>query len=163
MPTTTLKINRPDDELYRIKIDGTDKEIVFDMMDVDLPYKANKAYAEISRNYDLCKGNIQAIQKKYANQPNAQKYGVMTQAEREISAEYKKMYEKDCAICDQLLGEGIMDAIFHKHYYVTMFDDLFEQINPVIEQMKNNLPTVEKRIREKYGNSQKADQGETLK
>lgn len=163
MPTTTLKINRPDDELYRIKIDGTDKEIVFDMMDVDLPYKANKAYADISKNYDICKGNIQAIQKKYQNQPDAKKYGVMTQAEREISAEYKKMYEKDCAICDQLLGEGVMDAIFHKHYYVTMFDDLFEQINPVIEQMKNNLPTVEKRIREKYGNSQKADQGETLK
>lgn len=162
MPTTTLKINRPDDELYIIKIDGSDKQIVLDMMDVDLPYKANKTYADISHAYDVCKGNIQAIQNKYKGSKSGKKTGLMTDEEREISGEYKKMYEKCCTYCDQLLGDGVMEAIFHKHYYVTMFDDLFAQLDPVITQMQKNLPNVKERIRKKYGDSSAEESGEVL-
>lgn len=163
MPTTTLKINRPDDELYIIKIDGSDKKIVLDMMDVDLPYKANKTYADINKAYDVCKGNIQAIQNKYKGSGNkGAKRGLMSDEEREISAEYKKMYEKCSGYCDQLLGEGVMDAIFHKHYYVTMFDDLFTQLEPIIEEMQKNLPAVKERIQKKYGSTNAAEETGTV-
>lgn len=154
MAEKSIDLKRNDDEVYIIKFAGTDAQIVLDMMDVEFPSKANKAYTDISKNLDICRGNIVAIQNKYKNDPKANKtIGIMTKEQVEISAEYKKMYEKDRAVCDALFGEGTMRAIFGDRNYFTMFNDLFEAILPVINEMKSNIGKIEKRIKKKYGST----------
>ena len=63
-----IRIKRREDEVYRINISDDGKEIVFDLLDINLPYKVNKAFTDVERNLQVCEGNVVAIRNKYKNQ-----------------------------------------------------------------------------------------------
>ena len=144
-----IRIKRREDEVYRINISDDGQEIVFDLLDINLPYKVNKAFMDIEKNLKYCEGNILAIKNKYKNQKPVKK-GMITQEELEIQNEYRKMYQKDREAMDELLGKGTMQALFGDSNYLTMFDDLFEQLEPHLSRLEINVDSVKERLKKKY-------------
>jgi hypothetical protein len=144
-----IRIKRREDEVYRINISDDGQEIVFDLLDINLPYKVNKAFMDIEKNLKYCEGNILAIKNKYKNQKSVKK-GMITQEEQEIQNEYRKMYQKDREAMDELLGKGTMQALFGDNNYLTMFDDLFEQLEPHLSRLEINVDSVKERLKKKY-------------
>ena len=144
-----IRIKRREDEVYRINISDDGQEIVFDLLDINLPYKVNKAFTDVERNLQVCEGNIVAIRNKYKNQKPTKK-GMLTQEELEIQNEYRKMYQKDREAMDELLGKGTMQALFGDSNYLTMFDDLFEQLEPHLSRLEINVDSIKERLKKKY-------------
>ena len=75
---------------------------------------------------------------------------MLTQEELEIQNEYRKMYQKDREAMDELLGKGTMYALFGDSNYLTMFDDLFEQLEPHLSRLEINVDSVKERLKKKY-------------
>ncbi len=159
MAENKLRIQRKEDEVYRINISDDGQEIVFDLLDINLAYKVNKAFQDVEKNYSVCEGNILAIKNKYKNQKET-KVGVLTKEEIEISNEYKKMYEKNRVAMDSLLGKGTMHALFGDRDYLTMYDDLFTALEPHLSNIEINVDSVKDRLMKKYGKKKnKKDDG----
>ena len=150
MAENKLRIQRKEDEVYRINISDDGQESVFDLLDINLAYKVNKAFQDVEKNYSVCEGNILAIKNKYKNQKET-KVGMLTKEEIEISNEYKKMYEKNRVAMDSLLGKGTMHA---------MYDDLFTALEPHLSNIEINVDSVKDRLMKKYGKKKnKKDDG----
>ena len=62
----------------------------------------------------------------------------------------KKYYEETEKAMDLFLGEGGTQKIFGDVRYLTMFDDLGEMLKPILPNLKINVDSIEKQIREKY-------------
>lgn len=75
---------------------------------------------------------------------------MLKQEELEIQNEYRKMYQKDREAMDELLGKGTMQALFGDSNYLTMFDDLFEQLEPHLSRLEINVDSVKERLKKKY-------------
>ena len=144
-----IRIQRNKDEIYEVNISDDGKTIKFDLLDINFPYKLNKAFNDIERNRNICLGNIRAIEKR--QYPESKK-GFMTQKELEITKEYSKMFKENRKIMDSIFGDGTMQALFGDTDYLTMYDDLFTTLEPVFNKLNFNVESVKNRIKAKYQN-----------
>lgn len=146
-----IRIKRNEDEIYRVNISDDGKEIVFDLLDMELPFKVNKAFEDIQHNQDVTKGKIKAIENKYKGQSGKE---TENKKNLEIYAEWNEFYKKNRITMDELLGQGTMQALFGDSNYLTMYDDLFEALEPVLEKMEVNVDGVKNRIKRKYAKTE---------
>lgn len=147
----SLRIARND--IYTIEVNDNGETIEFDLMDIELPFRCEKAFSEVSRIAKELKAQITIIEKK---QDHKQKGKIMTANEEATINAYKKAYLEMRVAMDCFLGEGACQKIFGGRNYLTMYNDLFEQLAPHFEKMKLNSDGIVERIKKKYG---KQDEG----
>lgn len=148
-----VRIKRKDEDLYRINIADDGTEIVFDLADIGLAIKANKAFNDVEANRQRAVSRVNAVEKKYVNQQMNEK--LQKQKDNEILEVYRDMFANNRRIMDKFFGlEGAMQKLFGDSNYLDMYEDLFEQLEPHFKKMEINLEKVKARIENKYSNKE---------
>lgn len=145
----TLKIGIKD-EFGKEKKDenGNLLYIEFDLEDIELPLKYNKCEFLIRKAKQDLKFDLLIINKR---QDVKGKYLLSKNEEEKIKAT-KKYYKTMEEAMNLFLGEGAVDKIFGKKRYYEMFDDLAEQLEPIMPMLSDNLANITKKVTEKYKN-----------
>ncbi|MBQ3418852.1 MAG: hypothetical protein IJH31_01815 [Erysipelotrichaceae bacterium] len=151
MEENKIRINRNEDDLYRINIADDGTEIVFDLADIGLGIKCNNAFNEVEDNVKKTNTVIEMINKKYVNQEMNET--LKRQKETAILKAWNDMYNKNREIMDKLFGfKGAMQKLFGDANYIEMYNDLFEQLEPHFKKMELNVEKIKERLEKKYGN-----------
>ena len=150
MAENRIRIQRKEEDLYRINIADDGTEIVFDLADIGLPFKCQRAFQKVEKNQQVAMGKVKAIEKR-GTDLNAGKNGLFTRLESEILQIYTEMFEKNREIMDEFFGcPGAMQLLFGDSNYMDMYDDLFEQFEPHFEKMHLNVDSIKERLQKKY-------------
>ena len=139
-------------DIYTIEVNDKGETIEFDLVDIELPFKCERALSEVNRIYKDLKAKLVIIDKKEDHKLNGE---VMTANEKATMEAYKIAFKEMRVAMDVFLGEGACQKIFGDRNYVEMYDDLFEQLAPHLKKMKLTTVGITDRIKAKY--SQKDD------
>ena len=144
----SLRIERKD--IYTIEVNDKGETIEFDLVDIELPFKCDRAFNEVDRIKSELKAKLVIIDKK---QDHKLKDRVMTANEEARIIAYKEAYISMRSAMDIFLGDGACQKIFGDRNYLNMFNDLAEALAPHLEKMEISTAGIKKRIEEKYGKS----------
>ena len=142
----SLRVERKD--IYTIEVNDKGETIEFDLVDVELPFKCERAISEVKRITNDLGAQLVIIQKR---QDHKQDGKVMTANEEAVMSAYKKAFKEMRVAMDAFLGEGACHKIFGDRNYIEMYDDLFRELAPHLEKMKINNDGIMERIKNKYG------------
>lgn len=142
----SLRIERKD--IYTIEVNDNGDTIEFDLVDIELPFKADKAFREIDRISGELQAKLVIIDKK---QDHPIKGASMTANEEARLNAYREAFRGMRVAMDCFLGEGACQKIFGDRNYLEMYTDLAEALAPHMEKMHLNIDGIRKRIQEKYG------------
>ena len=135
-------------DVYTIEVNDNGDTIEFDLVDIELPFKCERALSEINRIHKDLKAKLVIIEKK---EDHKLKGELMTANEKARLEAYRKAFKEMRSAMDAFLGEGACQKIFGDRNYVEMYDDLFEALAPHLEKMKLNTAGITERIKAKYG------------
>ena len=141
----SLRIEKRD--IYTIEVNDNGDIIEFDLVDIELPFKCERALSEVDRIQKDLKAKLVIIEKKEDRQ---QKGKLMTVNEEARLEAYKRAFKEMRVAMDAFLGEGACQKIFGDRNYIEMYDDLFEALAPHMEKMKLNTDGITARIKAKY-------------
>lgn len=141
------KLNLKKENTYEIEVGDKGETIVFHMDDLELPFKWNDAFLECQKMTENLKRQIKVIEKK-ENKP----YGLLTTQDEEVRKLYKKTFSQMRTIMDGILGKGGCQKIFGDNNYLSMFNDLFDALQPHFEKMGLSMGASVEAIEKKYGN-----------
>lgn len=145
-----IRIKRAEEDLYRINIADDGTEIVFDLADISLALKCDKAFNKVEANRKRALAQVDIIEKKYQNQPSNEK--LKSQETIEIHKVLNDMFNQNRVIMDNFFGcPGAMQKLFGDSNYIDMYADLYEQLEPHFEKMGMNVEKIAERIKRKYG------------
>ena len=139
-------------DIYTIEVNDMGETIEFDLVDIELPFKCERALAEVNRIYKDLKAKLVIIEKQEDHKLDGE---IMTANEKAKLEAHKTAFMEMRVAMDAFLGAGACQKIFGDRNYVEMYDDLFEQLAPHFEKMKLNTEGISERIKAKY--SQKND------
>ena len=142
----SLRIERKD--IYTIEVNDKGETIEFDLVDVELPFKCDRAFSEVARIEKELKAKLVIIDKQ---QDHKLKNRTMTANEEARITAYKNAFMEMRVAMDGFLGEGACQKIFGDRNYLEMFNDLFDALKPHLEKMEINTAGIAKRIKAKYG------------
>lgn len=142
----SLRIARKD--IYTIEVNDNGDTIEFDLVDIELPFKADKAFREIDRISGELQAKLVIIDKK---QDHPIKGAAMTANEEARLKAYREAFTGMRNAMDCFLGEGACQKIFGDRNYLEMYTDLAEALAPHMEKMQLNVEGIRKRIKDKYG------------
>lgn len=146
----SIRIEKKD--IYTIEVNDNGDTIEFDLADIELPFKAERAMAEVNRIYKELKGKLVIIEKQKDRKLDNE---IMTANEKAKLDAHRVAFKEMRVAMDAFLGDGACKKIFGDRNYVEMYDDLFEALAPHFEKMKLNAQGITDRIKAKY--SQKND------
>ena len=141
----SIRIEKKD--IYTIEVNDLGETIEFDLVDIELPFKCERALAEVNRIYKELQGKLVIIEKREDHKLNGE---IMTANEKAKLEAHKNAYKEMRVAVDAFLGAGACQKIFGDRNYVEMYDDLFEQLAPHFEKMKLNTEGITARIKDKY-------------
>lgn len=141
----SIRIEKKD--IYTIEVNDNGDTIEFDLVDIELPFKCERALAEVNRIYKELKGKLVIIEKQEDHKLDGE---IMTANEKAKLDAHRKAYKEMRVAMDAFLGAGACQKIFGDRNYVEMYDDLFEQLAPHFEKMKINTEGIAARIKDKY-------------
>ena len=142
------KLNLKKEEIYEIEVNDKGETIVFHTDDIELPFKWNDAFLECQNILKNLKRQIKVIEKK-ENNP----HGLLTTQDEEVRKLCKKTFSQMRTIMDSILGAGGCQKIFGDNNYLSMFNDLFDALQPHFEKMGLSMGASVEAIEKKYGNS----------
>lgn len=142
------KLNLKKEQIYEIEVNDKGETIVFHIDDIELPFKWNDAFLECQNMLKNLKRQIKVIEKK-ENKP----HGLLTTQDEEGRKLYKKTFAQMRQIMDSVIGEGGCQKIFGDNNYLSMFNDLFDALQPHFEKMGLSMGASVEAIEKKYGNS----------
>ena len=142
----SIRIEKKD--IYTIEVNDNGDTIEFDLADIELPFKAERAMAEVNRIYKELKGKLVIIEKKKDRKLDNE---IMTANEKAKLDAHRAAFKEMRVAMDAFLGAGACQKIFGDRNYVEMYDDLFEALAPHFEKMKLNAQGITDRIKAKYG------------
>lgn len=143
-----IRIERKPEDLYKINIADDGTEIVFDLADISLAFKCDKAFKEIEKNQQVAQGRVKAIQNKADKRIDG---SLFTECEKQILEIMRDMYAKNREILDEFFScKGAMDKLFGDANYPDMYDDLIEQLNPHFDKMGLSTEAIKNRLAKKY-------------
>ena len=145
-----IRIKRAEEDLYRINSADDGTEIVFDLADIGLAVKCDKAFNEVEANRKRAIAQVEMIEKKYKNQPASEK--LKNQEAAEIHRALNDMFKQNRVIMDRFFGcPGAMQKLFGDSNYIDMYADLYDQLEPHFQKMGMNVESIAERIKRKYG------------
>lgn len=133
--------------LYEIEVNDKGETIVFDTLDLDLPFKFNDAFIQANQALEEFKTKYNKIRHK-----KSKEYGVITTNDEEVRKLKDETFKKLRSALDCFLGEGGCQKIFGDRNYPSMINDLLEALQPHLEKLDLSYESAGKRIAEKYGN-----------
>lgn len=134
-------------DIYTIEVNDLGETIEFDLVDIELPFKCDKALAEVNRIYKELRAKLVIIEKREDHQIDGE---IMTANEKATLEAHRAAFKEMRVAMDAFLGAGACQKIFGDRNYVEMYDDLFEQLAPHFEKMKLNTEGISERIKAKY-------------
>ena len=141
----SIRIEKKD--IYTIEVNDMGETIEFDLVDIELPFKCDRALSEVNRIYRELKAKLVIIEKKEDHSLDGE---VMTANEKAKLDAHRTAFKEMRVAMDAFLGEGACQKIFGDRNYLEMFDDLFDQLAPHFEKMKLNSQGITERIKAKY-------------
>ena len=140
-------------DIYTIEVNDQGETIEFDLLDIELPFKCDRAMSEVNRIYRDLKAKLVIIEKREDRQIDGE---IMTANEKAKLEAHKTAFKEMRVAMDAFLGDGACQKIFGDRNYVEMYDELFEALAPHFAKMKLNTEGIAARIKAKYS---KADDG----
>lgn len=141
----SLRIERKD--IYTIEVNDKGETIEFDLVDIELPFKCERAFTEVRRIADALKAKIVIIGKKEDRQLKGR---AMTANEEALLLAYKEAFTEMRVAMDAFLGDGACQKIFGDRNYIEMYDELANALKPHLEKMKLTNDSIMERIKAKY-------------
>ena len=141
----SIRIEKKD--IYTIEVNDMGETIEFDLVDIELPFKADRALAEVNRIYKELQGKLVVIEKREDHKLDGE---IMTANEKAKLDAHRTAFKEMRVAMDAFLGAGACQKIFGDRNYVEMYDDLFDQLAPHFEKMKLNSDGITARIKAKY-------------
>lgn len=138
-------------DIYVIEVNDNGDTIEFDITDIELPFRIERAYKSCLEAQTWLKGMIKVAEKK---EDRAAKGEMMTAREKAVLETYREYFKKIRSCIDEMCGNGASEKIFGKQNYVTMFNDFWDQMAPHFEKMKIRGEDIRKRIAEKYSSAE---------
>lgn len=142
----TLRI--PKRDIYVIEVNDAGETIEFDLVDISLPLRFNKAFLDVDKSLTWLKGQIALFEKEQGT--STEKVGILTKAEEKFYKAYEKSFRDQRTAMDNFLGKGGCQKIFGDRNYLEMWSDLFEVLEPHIDKMGIKSEDIKARIKEKY-------------
>lgn len=139
---------------YVIEVNDNGDTISFNIEDPTLPLRAEKAHEEINRILEKCKGDILVVSKR---QDIKNKNGLLSTNGKATLEIYNNTFTEMRKAMDQFLGKGACKKIFGDTNYLSMFDDLFEELMPHLEKIGIGAESFSEAIKKKYGDSKDED------
>jgi hypothetical protein len=141
----SIRIEKKD--VYTIEVNDNGDTIEFDLVDIELPFKCDKALGDVNRIYKDLQAKLVVIEKQ---EDHKLKDTPMTANEKAKLEAYREAFKKMRVAMDTFLGEGACQKIFGDRNYLEMYDDLFAQLAPHFEKMELNANGIVDRIKAKY-------------
>lgn len=146
-------IQLKNDNLFRIGVKNaegqdTGEVITIDLEDIEFPLKVQECEEQLKQNNMWL--NIQ--KKQIEKRPDKKGKKLLSANEESLIKALNEYYERQTKAWELVLGEGAINKILcgRKPYY-TMFDDLDEQLMPLMPKLKENSLTLQEKIKRKYG------------
>ena len=139
-------------DAYIIEVNDNGDTIAFDITDIELPFKLERAQQMARDAQKWLKGQQVIISKK---QDTAKKGDLMTVKERATLEAYRECFKKMRAAIDEFAGAGASDKIFGDQNYLEMFNDFMDEMQPHFDKMELKGIDIKKRIEEKYSGAAK--------
>ena len=139
-------------DAYIIEVNDNGDTIEFDITDIELPFKLERAQKAAQEAKKWLKAQQVIISKK---QDTAKKGDLMTVKERATLEAYRECFKKMRAAIDEFAGAGASDKIFGEKNYLEMFNDFMEEMQPHFDKMELKGIDIRKKIEEKYGDAAK--------
>lgn len=135
-------------DIYEIEVNDQGETIQFDLADIELPFKCQAAFEEVTKIQNSLKAKLVILDKKEDHQ---KKGSIYTEKQLATMKLYKETFAGMRAAMDKFMGEGACQKIFGDRNYLEMYDDLFEQLKPHLEKMELTTDGIRRRIESKYG------------
>lgn len=146
-------IQLKNDNLFRIGVKNaegqdTGEVITIDLEDIEFPLKVQECEEQLKQNNMWL--NIQ--KKQIEKRPDKKGKKLLSANEESLIKALNEYYKRQTKAWELVLGEGAINKILcgRKPYY-TMFDDLDEQLMPIMPKLKENSLTLQEKIKRKYG------------
>lgn len=139
-------------DAYIIEVNDNGDTIEFDITDIELPFRLERAQHKVQDAQKWLKGQQVIISKK---QDTAKKGDLMTVKERATLEAYKECFRRMREAIDEFAGAGASDKIFGDKNYLEMFNDFMDEMQPHFEKMELKGIDIKKRIEEKYSDTAK--------
>lgn len=147
-----LRIDRKG--IYVIEVNDKGETIEFDLEDIELPFKLQRAYDGVRKAQNNLKSKIVIIEKQ--TDKKSKNY-LMTKNEEAALKAYKECFKEMRDAMDEFLGKGGCQKIFGDSNYLDMFDDLFDALEEKGEDGLSHLDKMQishegmiERIKSKY-------------
>ena len=141
----SIRIEKKD--VYTIEVNDNGDTIEFDLVDIELPFRCERAWAEVNRIYKELRAKLVIIEKREDHQIDGE---LMTVNEKAKLDAHRIAFKEMRVAMDAFLGAGACQKIFGDRNYIEMYDDLFDQLTPHFEKMKLNTEGITARIKAKY-------------
>lgn len=137
-------------DAYIIEVNDNGDTIEFDITDIELPFKLERAKQKAADATKWLKGQQVIIAKK---QDTAKKGDFMTVKERATLEAYRECFKRMREAVDEFAGAGASDKIFGDKNFLEMFNVFMEQMEPHFDKMQLKGVDIRKRIEEKYSDT----------
>jgi hypothetical protein len=140
---------------YVIEVNDAGESIFFDLADSGLisrMFRMNEELDRITAKYEAEAKAIDARQNEPIiglDDPDGNRVQ-LTKNQRDGAQLMEQFYKEARTALDAFLGEGACQKIFGSENYLTMFQDLLEQLEPHFKKMGLNMQQYKKTIAEKY-------------
>ena len=142
----SIRIEKKD--IYTIEVNDNGDTIEFDLVDIELPFKCERAWAEVNKISKELQAQLVIISKQKDTKQNGK---LMTKKEEMTVEAYRKAFKEMRTAMDGFLGEGACQKIFGDRNYLEMFNDLHEELKPHLNKMELTSHGIMDRIKAKYG------------
>ena len=137
-------------DTYIIEVNDNGDTIEFDITDIELPFKLERAQKMAQEAKKWLKSQQVIISKK---QDTAKKGDLMTVKERATLEAYRECFKRMRDAIDEFAGKGASDKIFGDKNYLEMFNDFMEEMQPHFDKMELKGIDIRKKIEEKYSDA----------
>lgn len=141
------KIRVKGSNLYEIEVNDQGEKIVFNLSDVNLYANVIEMFGKIEKiqaDLDVKIKEIDGIDKEAMFNSEVSKIDYET-------VQCMRNYFKECRdVVDSVFGDGACQKIFGDYNDITMFEDLFDQMQPHFKKMGLKMKDYKKKISEKY-------------
>lgn len=148
-------IQLPKNDVIKIDImdsegNNTGESLEFDLEDFTLLKRLNQMKIEHNKNIEFYDNQNLILSKKQDYTPKNSMFSYKDLKQIEIAEEFCK---KEMATIDLFIGEGKTQMILNlmkRKPYLTMFNDIYEILKPIMPIIEKGKDRLEKKIKEKY-------------
>lgn len=136
-----------------IEVNDKGETIVINVDDIDFIFKVNDTTVEIDKIIKECTLKEKALNRK---KPTKQ-IGNLTNVDYEHRKLYNDTFAKMRTAIDKLLGDNACQKIFGKTNSLNMWDELIDQLQPILADAGVFQRDIKADIAEKYGDDNEGD------